>query len=75
MTAIIGGNAQDLISITPQQPHIAFVESFNGRFRDSCLNQHWFRDIEEALQEIDSWQQHYNEVRQPYPIIYPFLSN
>lgn len=50
--------------IQPGKPtQNAFVESFNGRFRDACLNQHWFRDLEAARQEIDSWRQHYNEVR------------
>jgi len=50
--------------IQPGKPtQNAFVESFNGRFRDACLNQHWFRDLESARQEIDSWRQHYNEVR------------
>lgn len=33
----------------------AFVESFNGRFRDGCLNQHWFRDLADARQIIDGW--------------------
>jgi putative transposase len=26
----------------------AFIESFNGRFRDGCLNQHWFKDLADA---------------------------
>ncbi len=38
-----------------------FVESFNGKFREYCLDMHWFRDLEEARQEIDSWRKHYNE--------------
>lgn len=53
-----------LYFIQPGKPtQNAFVESFNGRFRDACLNQHWFRNLEEARQEIDNWRQHYNEVR------------
>ena len=36
------------------------VESLNGKFRDNCLNQHWFRTIEEARFEIDQWRYHYN---------------
>jgi putative transposase len=44
-------------------PQNAFVESFNARFRNGCLNQHWFRDLIDAREEIDRWRQHYNEVR------------
>ena len=50
--------------IQPGKPtQNAFVESFNGRFRDSCLNQHWFRDLADARQIIDDWRDHYNDVR------------
>lgn len=50
--------------IQPGKPtQNAFVESFNGKFRDNCLNQHWFKDIEEARSMIETWRQHYNEVR------------
>lgn len=41
----------------------AFVESVNGKFRNECLNQHWFRTIEEARYEIDLWRNHYNHER------------
>ncbi|MBI4005050.1 MAG: transposase [Gammaproteobacteria bacterium] len=41
----------------------AFVESFNARFRDTCLNQHWFRDLNDAREVIDHWRYHYNYVR------------
>ncbi|SIT67240.1 putative transposase, partial [Ectothiorhodosinus mongolicus] len=41
----------------------AFVESFNGKFRNECLNQHWFRSIEEAKNTVDEWRDHYNQVR------------
>lgn len=41
----------------------AFVESFNGRFRDGCLNQHWFKNIADARAIIDDWRQHCNHVR------------
>jgi putative transposase len=37
--------------------------SFNGRFRDECLNQEWFRNRREARAMIENWRQHYNEVR------------
>jgi putative transposase len=41
----------------------AFVESFNGKFREYCLNLHWFADIEDARVTIEAWRQHYNHVR------------
>jgi len=42
--------------IQPGKPtQNAFVESLNGKFRDGCLNQHWFRTIDEARYEIDLW--------------------
>jgi putative transposase len=50
--------------IQPGKPtQNAFVESFNGRFRDGCLNQHWFRDLDDAREIIAAWRRHYNEVR------------
>lgn len=50
--------------IQPGKPtQNAFVESFNGKFRDSCLDLHWFRTIEEARYEISLWQHHYNYER------------
>jgi putative transposase len=41
----------------------AFAESFNGRLRDECLNQHWFASLEEARQTIESWRIEYNTER------------
>jgi hypothetical protein len=41
----------------------AFVESFNGTFRDECLNVHWFATLAEAKQLIEAWRQEYNESR------------
>jgi putative transposase len=38
-------------------------ESFNGRFRDECLNAEWFRSRAEARPLIEAWRRHYNEVR------------
>lgn len=50
--------------IQPGKPtQNAFVESFNGKFREYCLDLHWFASIEDARSTIDSWQQHYNHVR------------
>lgn len=41
----------------------AIVESFNGRFREECLNTHWFVSIEDAKEKIDRWRWDYNELR------------
>jgi len=41
----------------------AIVESFNGRFREECLNSHWFESIDDASQKIDAWRWDYNENR------------
>ncbi len=50
--------------IQPGKPtQNAFVESFNGKFRDNCLNQHWFKSLNDARQEINAWRKHYNDVR------------
>ena len=50
--------------IEPGKPvENAFVESFNGKFRDECLNQHWFLDLTDARRTIEAWRQHYNEQR------------
>jgi putative transposase len=40
-----------------------FIEAFNGRFREECLNQHWFLSVEDARQSIEAWRIDYNEVR------------
>jgi putative transposase len=50
--------------IQPGKPtQNAFVESFNGKFRDQCLNLYWFRDLDDARRTIEDWRVHYNEVR------------
>ena len=41
----------------------AFIETFNGRFRQECLNQHWFLSLEEAQLKIETWRKDYNQVR------------
>jgi putative transposase len=41
----------------------AFAESFNGRFRDECLNQHWFASLEEVRQTVEEWRIDYNTER------------
>jgi putative transposase len=41
----------------------AFAESFNGRFRDECLNLHWFASLEEVRQTVEEWRIEYNTER------------
>jgi putative transposase len=41
----------------------AYIESFNGRLRAECLNQHWFETLVQAREEIESWRKDYNEQR------------
>ena len=41
----------------------AIVESFNGTFRDECLNAHWFDSLEDARMLIEGWRIEYNESR------------
>lgn len=40
-----------------------FIESFNGSFRDECLNAHWFLSLEDAYEKISSWVEEYNHFR------------
>lgn len=50
--------------IAPGKPmQNAFVESFNGRFRDECLNEEVFATLAEARSVIERWRQDYNQVR------------
>lgn len=41
----------------------AYIESFNGRFRDECLNDQWFSTLYEARVLIEAWRQDYNSHR------------
>ena len=38
----------------------AFIEAFNGRFRQECLNENWFLSLVDAQEKVESWQRHYN---------------
>lgn len=50
--------------IRPGKPvENAFIESFNGKFRDECLNTHWFTSLSDAQRAIEAWRVEYNEVR------------
>lgn len=41
----------------------AFIESFNGRLRDECLNQNWFMSLGHAREILEAWRVDYNMVR------------
>ena len=43
----------------------AVIESFNGKFRQECLNEHWFLSLSDAQEKIDRWRQDYN-LRRPH---------
>jgi putative transposase len=50
--------------IAPGKPvQNAFIESFNGRLRDECLNQHWFWSLADARQIVEEWRLDYNRAR------------
>ncbi len=50
--------------IQPGKPtQNAFIESFNGKFRDECLNEHWFHTLSHARAVIKQWRTDYNECR------------
>ena len=40
-----------------------YIESFNGSFRDECLNLHWFLSLSDAKEKIEVWRQEYNAFR------------
>jgi putative transposase len=41
----------------------AYIESFNGKFREECLNQHWFGNLQETARMIEEWRKDYNLTR------------
>lgn len=50
--------------IEPGKPNQnAYVESLNGRLRDECLNEHWFKILLHARTVIETWRREYNEER------------
>jgi transposase InsO family protein len=54
----------ELRLIEPGKPNQnAYVESFNGRLRDECLNEHWFTGLLQARIVIETWRREYNEER------------
>lgn len=57
-------NKVHLRFIDPGKPmQNAYIESFNGKFRDECLNQHWFESVAEAREISERWREDYNQER------------
>jgi transposase InsO family protein len=51
-----------LIYIQPGKPvQNSYIESFNGRFRDECLNANWFENLVDARGKIEAWRLDYNQ--------------
>lgn len=54
----------ELAHIRPGKPiENAYIESFNGRLREECLNVSWFRNLFDARRQIAAWREHYNTLR------------
>lgn len=50
--------------IEPGKPsQNGYIESFNGKFRDECLNEHWFVSLADARRIVEEWRRDYNEQR------------
>ncbi len=57
-------NHVQLQFITPGRPmENGYIESFHGKFREECLNEHWFLTLDDARETIESWRLDYNQVR------------
>jgi putative transposase len=53
-----------IVHIRPGKPvENAFIESFNGKFRDECLNENWFTSLQDAKEKIGEWRKDYNRYR------------
>lgn len=58
------GHGVKLRLIEPGKPNQnAYIESFNGRFRDECLNENWFLNLHHARVLIETWRKEYNDER------------
>jgi putative transposase len=50
--------------IQPGKPvQNAYIESFNGRLRDECLNANWFTSLSDARRKVETWRLDYNQQR------------
>jgi putative transposase len=58
-----------LAFIRPGKPvENEYIESFNGKFRDECLNEHWFFTMDHARRAIETWREEYNAERPHSPL-------
>jgi putative transposase len=58
------GHGIHLRFIAPGKPiQNAFIERFNGRLRDECLNQHWFLGLADARRTVEAWREDDHQVR------------
>lgn len=58
-----------LCFIRPGRPvENGFIESFNGRLRDECLNVEWFSSLRDAREKLSRWRMHYNQQR-PHSVL------
>lgn len=58
------GQKVELIFSRPGKPtDNPYIESFNGSFRDECLNTNWFLSLEDAKEKIEAWREEYNMFR------------
>jgi len=65
-------NGVTLHFITPGRPmENGYIESFHGRFREECLNEHWFLTLDDARETIENWRFDYNRVRPHSSLGYP----
>ena len=57
-------STEGLVHIQPGKPtQNSFIESFNGRFREECLNANWFENLADARRKIEAWREDYNQRR------------
>lgn len=62
-------NGVELSFIQPGKPiQNAFIESFNGKLRATCLEENWFMDLQHARQVIENWRIEYNTDRPNKPL-------
>ena len=60
----LGNLGTGTLYIEPGSPwENGYCESFNGTFRDECLNTHWFTTFGDAREIIEAWRREYNESR------------
>src|SRR5438067_11255992 len=64
LEAWVMGNDVQLCFIRPGRPvENGFIESFNGRLRDECLNVEWFVSLDDARRKLAKFRAHYNHER------------